>query len=120
MKWRVYWTSLILLLLGVSLLYNKRKYPDKSTFWLLWKSAADCGLIGFLAWLCPALLIAFISMWVLEHVKTDSILKTIAGVLTGLGLSALAGWFLEVILLLGIFGINIFTSKWLENWKRYT
>ena len=114
MKWKLYWGGVAAALLCVCFWRNWRKYRHgytipafrKSWVFVTFKSVADASLVGLLAWLCPPLLIAYCVFHLVRYVSDNPIWKMTFSVLAGLSLAAIGGWFLELLLFIGVFAID--------------
>jgi hypothetical protein len=115
-----FWAATIVFLSGLLLWRNKRKYPSKRVYWLITKSLTELTIVVTSAIRMPALLCAWISLWVTKPIK-EPWLRTTVGVLLAVGLGWLALFGMEVILLLSVLAVDDITgeqSGFLGNLKR--
>ncbi len=119
--WRAYWGSVGLLLFGIRLYFNHRQYPAKSRAWKGFKAAVDSSLTCLMAAFCPALLIGYCGLWIARQFKGDGLSKTIVVTTASVVLGLVGGWFLEVLLIIGVFGSDLVTGKLLFDspWKKH-
>jgi len=117
-KWHAYWAVLAAAMLAVNFWRNRRKYRGESRLWVAGKSFADTSLVCLLAVFCPPLLIAYSVLWLVQFVSEDPLWKTTFSVVAGISLAAIGGWFLEAVLIVGLFSIDIVTGRFLRHWRR--
>jgi hypothetical protein len=116
----VFWTATILFLSGLLFWRNKRKYPGKQVVFLITKSMTELALLMLSALRLPALLCAWISLWVTRPIK-EAWLRTTVGILIAVGLGYLSIFAMEIILLLSVFSIDEITGTehgFLKNWTK--
>jgi len=116
-KWHAYWIGLAAALLAVNFWRNRRKYRVESRLWCTGKSLADTSLVCLLAVFCPPLLIAYSVLWLAQFVSDEPIWKTTFSILAGISLAAVGGWFLEIVIVIGLFAVDLVTSRFLHHWK---
>jgi hypothetical protein len=117
-----FWSVALATLGGLLFWRNKRKYARKSVPWLLGKSAVELLILGLTAAFSPALLIVWLVTWVTRPIETPW-LRTVIGVLTGVTFGFLSNVAVEVLLILGVFSIDMKTgsherSGFLNCWSR--
>src|ERR1019366_4845714 len=117
-KWHVYWLSLAATLLAVNVCINRRRYRGESKTWCFGKSLVDTTLVCFLAAFCPPLLCAYVVLWSVQYVSAEPVWKTTFSIVAGIGLAAIGGWFLEGVILLGLFAIDLVTGRFVHHWRR--
>src|SRR5450759_2770171 len=105
-NWKVYWGALLASLFAVSLWRNHRKYQERSRWFRLGKAFMDAALVSLLATFCPPLLIAYCVLWATQFIPGDNVIKTTCSVVAGLSFTLIGGFFLEVLLVLGVFAIG--------------
>ena len=115
-NWKVYWGALFASLFTVSLWHNNRKYKERSRWFRLGKAFMDAALVSLLATFCPPLLIAYCVLWATQFIPGDSVIKTTCSVVAGLSFTLIGGFFLEVLLVLGVFAIDLVTGKFFHHW----
>jgi hypothetical protein len=114
-----FWASTVVFLSGLLLWRNKRKYPRKPVVWLMTKSLTELTILVVSALRLPALLCAWISLWVTRPIK-QAWLRTTVGVLLAFGLGWLSMFAMELVLLMSVFSIDEITGEdqgFLKNWK---
>ena|SRR5664280_977201 len=116
-KWYAYWAALATAMFGVSLWRNWRKYKGRSKKFIFVKAAVDALFVGALAAFCPPLLIAYCVLQLAKYVKGDAIWKTTFSVVAGMTLSAVGGWFVELVLVVGLFAADLVTGRFLHHWN---
>lgn len=123
MRTKSYWTMLASAALGISVLWNKRNYPDQSWSWVVGKTVLDLGLLAILTAFLPALVLAYSCMFVLDllnkYTGTDRVLRMTAAVLTGLALTTVAGRFIEILVLIGAAAMDLVTGRLLYLYRSY-
>lgn len=116
-NWKLYWAALFGSLFAVCLWRNNRLYRDKSGMWKAGKAFLDAAIVALLAAFCPPLLIAYCVLWVTRRIPGSAIVKTTISVLAGLTFTLIGGFFLEVLVLIGTFAIDILTGEALRFWE---
>lgn len=109
-KWILFSSIGTLVLFVASLVRNYKLYPNRSKIWLTTKSSLDIILILLTALKLPRLLVAWIAYWLTKPVK-NNIARISIGVGVGLFLDYLSGGFLEMLILLGAFAIDLVTGR---------
>lgn len=117
-----FWTVALALLGGLLFWRNKRKYRHKSPWWLLGKSSVELLVLGLTAAFLPALLIVWLVTWVTRPIARPWV-RTVVGVLSGIAFGFLSNVAVEVLVLLGVFSIDMKTgthdrSGFLNCWRR--
>ncbi|MGC1580447.1 MAG: hypothetical protein WA766_03135 [Candidatus Acidiferrales bacterium] len=116
MKWKLYWAALVAALLGVCYFKNTRNYRNKTTTWKAGKSLIECGLLVLAAAFAPILLAIYGSMLITQKIQRPAI-RVGVGFLTGIGLTLLLSSFLELVVLLGVFSIELLSGDFLGYWQ---
>lgn len=114
-----FWTATIVFLSGLLLWRNKRKYPAKTVKWLMTKSLTELTILVASAIRLPALLCAWIGLWVTKPIRQPWLRVTV-GVLTTVVLGYLSLFAMEVVLILSVFSIDEITGEkegFLRNWN---
>lgn len=114
-----FWAATIAFLSGLLLWRNKRKYPSKSVLWLILKSLSELAILVLSALRMPALLCAWIGLWVTRPIK-EPWLRTTIGVILGFGLGYLMLFGMEILLILSVFAVDDITGEkngFLKNLK---
>src|ERR1035441_299033 len=114
-NWKVYWGALFASHFAVSLWRNNRKYKERSRWFRLGKAFLDAALVALLAAFCPSLLIAYCVLWATQFIPGDNVIKTTCSVVAGLSFTLIGGFFLEVLLVLGVFAIDLVTGKFFRS-----
>jgi hypothetical protein len=109
--------ALFATLLGLCCWRNRRKYKDRTGWFCIGKGLLDAMLLSLLAWLCPPLLIAYCVLWLTQFVPGDNVVKTTCSIVAGLLFTVIGGFFLEVVLVLGVFAMDLVTGKFLHHWE---
>jgi hypothetical protein len=117
-RFAAYWAALSVVLVSVSLVRNWLLHPGESRWFVAGKAAVEAALVAVLAAFCPPLLIAFCTLWLCSFVWDHAALKTAASVAIGIVLSLLAGLYLEILLLVGVFSMNNITGEFVQNWRK--
>ena len=113
---RLYWAALFSSLFAVCLWRNHRLYRQKNWFWKTGKAILDAAIVGLLAAFCPPLLIAYCVLWLTRWIPGNAVVKTTISVLAGLIFTLIGGFFLEALVLIGTFAIDILTGDVLRFW----
>lgn len=116
MKWSVYWTALVGALLGVLWLKNSHTHKDKTTQWNLGKSIIECILLVLAVAFMPAIIAIYGSMWITKGIKRPGI-KILVGFSVGTVLMIVMGWALEILVLVGVFSIDVLSDDFLSFMK---
>lgn len=113
MKWSVYWTALVGALLGALYLKNNHNHKDKSLQWNLLKSCSECILLVLAVAFMPAIIAIYGSMWITKGIKRPGI-KILVGFSVGTALMLIMGWALEILVLIGVFSIDVLSDDFLS------
>jgi hypothetical protein len=115
MKIKAYWGALGACLLGASLFWNKQQYPERSWLWIVGKSGVDLALLVVLTAVLPALVLAYSCIWTMDqlgpHLPKDRILRVTVAIITTTGIAWLGGIFLEALLFIGVFAMDLVTGR---------
>jgi lysylphosphatidylglycerol synthetase-like protein (DUF2156 family) len=104
-----FWALAVTFVGGCLLWRNRLRYKRKSWFWTLGKSLSETALLFLTAALLPALLIVWLVLWITKPIKKPWV-KTLVGVLSGLVFSLCSSFMLELLVVLGIFAIDLKTG----------
>jgi hypothetical protein len=115
--WKAYWIAAGSALCTLSAIRNWRKYRGHSLWFIAGKSAMDSGLLVSLAVFCPPLLVSLCVLWLLQFIKDDPVWKTVFAVFAGMGLTAVGAWVLEGLIVIGVFSIDLLSSRMLKYWR---
>lgn len=116
MKWILYWTSLLGLLFGGLYLKNRHRHSDKTRQWQLGKSAIEMCLLALAAALMPAIIVAYASMWATKNIQRPAF-RIGAGFMIGTLLFMTIGSVLEILVIVGIFAIDLVSDDYLDFLK---
>jgi hypothetical protein len=83
----------------------------------LGKAFMDAALVSLLATFCPPLLIAYCVLWTMQFIPGDNVIKTTCSVVAGLSFTLIGGFFLEAILFVGVFAVDLVTGKFIHHWR---
>lgn len=115
MKWKLYWASMISIMVGLVFWKNHRLYPGKGYTWWITKTVVEAGILVIVTMYAPVLLVVYGSMWITESINIKSNkLKIGLGVLIGMMLALLADLVLEVLVVLGIFSIELVSRDFIK------
>jgi hypothetical protein len=109
-RYRLFWAALMAALLGVAFWKNSRSYPHKSTLWRLGKAVIDTGLVVLMVINAPALLLAYVVIWLSSPFRNKIILVTTAFA-SILAVTHLAGVAFEAVAVLGVFAVELLTGQ---------
>jgi hypothetical protein len=112
-KWKLYWATLVAALLGVLFLKNRKMYADKTWKWQTSKSLIEGTLLVLSAVFMPVFLVVYGSTWITQGIKRPAI-KVGVSCLVGTVLMLTVGSFLELLVLLGVFSIELISSDFLN------
>lgn len=114
------WAAAIALAGGFLFWRNKRCYQRRWQ-WTLTKSLCEVLVLFLTATMMPALLIVWLVVWITGPIKRPWV-KTLVGVLGGIGFGFLSSFALEVLVFLGLFAVDLKTGEseggYLNCWKR--
>jgi hypothetical protein len=116
MKWHAYWVGLVSLLFGALYFKNIHNHPDKTGQWRLGKTAIECILLILAAAFMPAILVIYASFYFTRNIKRPGF-KMVAGVAIGTSLMMIVGWALEILVLIGVFSIDLLSNDFLSYYK---
>lgn len=110
MKWYLYWATLITALLGVLWYKNRHFYPKQTKKWNAGKSLIECGLLVLAAAFMPLILTAYGGYWVTKRIARPGY-RIAVGFCTGILMMLMITNFLELVVLIGVFAIEILTGE---------
>jgi len=118
------WTAGLTIPGGLLFWRNKSRYHDQSTARQAGKSVVELVILFLTATFLPALLVVWLVVWATQPIKTPW-LRTTVGVLTGVVFGFLSNVAVEVLVLLGVFSIDMKTGTaepggCLNWWRRAT
>jgi hypothetical protein len=114
MKWYLYWLTLITALLGILWYKNRRYYPTRTKKWNAGKSLIEGGLLVMAAAFLPAILAVYGGYWVTQRIERPAY-KIGVGFFTSIVMMLMLTNFLELVVLIGVFAIEIVSSTFLEH-----
>jgi hypothetical protein len=115
--WKAFWAACITTLLGLSLWQNRRAYQKKSWTWVSFKSAIDVSVVVGLAMRIPILLCGYVILWLTKPLSKKPVLRTTVGALIGIAVSFFSGFAMEIIVVAGIFAIDMVTGGIWHYWQ---
>lgn len=120
MKWklRAFWALLSSFVYSVAFFNNSKKYSQESFGFRSLKSFFDAGLSLLLATKFPALLIGYITFWFSSFFSKSPMERITASVLAGVFLNSVSSRYKEIEVVLGVFGTDLVTSRFVYHWRR--
>lgn len=97
-------------LFGLAYLKNTYSYKSKSLNWRLGKSLADTALVVLTAYKLPAMLVAWLVMWITRPLKRRGIQVTLS-IIFGIIFHSIGGYVLEVLCILSIVAVDLVTGS---------
>lgn len=119
-RWRAVVGAVCGLTVIATFVVNRRRYPKESLIFVAKKTALDVSVLGLLCAfpVLTPLLITFTVMWLMSFLKLDGVYEKVAAFFSGMALGFLSLYVLEVVIGLGIFSVNVFTGRFLEEWYK--
>ena len=77
-RYRLFWAALVAALLGLAFWKNSRSSPRKSRLWRFGKAVIDTGLVVLMVIYAPALLLAYVVIWLTGPFRNKIIQVTTA------------------------------------------
>ena len=109
-RYRLFWAALMAALLGLAFWKNSRSYPHKSPLWRLGKAVIDTGLVVLMVLYAPALLLAYVVMWLCSPFR-NRIIQLTTAFASILAVTHLAGVVFEAVAVLGVFAVELLTGQ---------
>jgi hypothetical protein len=109
-RYRLFWAALVAALLGLAFWKNSQSYPRKSLLWRLGKAVIDTGLVVMMVIYAPALLLAYVVIWLTSPFR-NRIIQLTTGFASILVVSHLAGVVFEAVAVLGVFAVDLLTGQ---------
>jgi hypothetical protein len=109
-RYRLFWASLAAVLLGLAFWKNSQSYPRKSRLWRFGKAVIDTGLVVLMVIYAPALLLAYVVIWLTSPFR-NRIIQLTTGFASILVVSHLAGVVFEAVAVLGVFAVDLLTGQ---------
>jgi fatty acid desaturase len=97
-------------LLSLAFWKNSRSYPQKSRLWRLGKAVIDTGLVVLMVVYAPALLLAYVVIWLTSPFR-NKIIQVTAAFASILAVTHLAGIIFEAVAVLGVFAVDLLTGQ---------
>lgn len=116
-KWKAFWATGLAALFGLSLWQNRRRYQQRSWWFVSIKSAVDTGLVSLLAMKMPAMLCGYVILWLSKPVKGKPMVRTTITTLLGVGISVAANRFMEAVVILGVLAMDLVSGGFARYWK---
>lgn len=116
MRWKIYWSILIGGLLALLVYKNWRQFRDKSKQWIITKSGLEFAGILAAAIYLPALLIAYVSIWITQPIKYMSVRIGIS-VIVGVILTLMSGFVLEGLVVLSVFAVELVSGDCIAYYR---
>jgi hypothetical protein len=110
MTMKAFWAAMIAILGGLLFWRNTVRYRHKSGFWRIGKSALEMVLLVATAQFLPGMLIAWLVLWATRPIQ-NGWLKTVVGVVSGITFGFLNNIFAELLVLFGVFAVEIKTGE---------
>jgi uncharacterized membrane protein len=109
-RYRLFWAAMVAALLGVAFWKNSRSYPHKSPLWRLGKAVIDTGLVVLMVLYAPALLLAYVVMWLCSPFR-NRVIQVTTAFASILAVTHLAGVVFEAVAVLGVFAVDLLTGQ---------
>jgi hypothetical protein len=105
----IFLASMCTVVSGLLFWRNSARYPTKSVIWRAIKSIIELGLILLTAIRLPVMLVSWTCLWLTRPVDQPW-LKITLGVIFGVTLGFVSAYFLELLIILGIFSVDEITG----------
>ena len=109
-RYRLFWAALMAALLGLAFWNNSRSYPHKSRLWRLGKAVIDTGLVVLMVLYAPALLLAYVVMWLCSPFR-NRVIQVTTAFASILAVTHLAGVVFEAVAVMGVFAVDLLTGQ---------
>jgi hypothetical protein len=109
-RYRLFWAALVAALLGLAFWKNSKSYPHKSRLWRLGKAAIDSGMVVLMVIYAPALLLAYVVIWLTSPFR-NKIIQVTTAFASILAITHLAGVVFEAVAVLGVFAVDLLTGQ---------
>jgi hypothetical protein len=107
--WKLFWIALWSILVGALITRNVIRYKDQPFLWCIGKSVLDTVLVVFSALFLTPFLVAMNVSWIVSFFDKKWA-KLVIGTISGIVFGLLAGYAIEVLVLFGIFSVDIKTG----------
>jgi fatty acid desaturase len=97
-------------LLGLAFWKNSQSYPQKSRLWRLGKAVIDTGLVMLMVVYAPALLLAYVVIWLTSPFR-NKIVQVTTAFASILAVTHLAGVIFEFVAVMGVFAVDLLTGQ---------
>lgn len=108
-RWKVFWFSVWAILFGGIFARNYIKYKDHSIWWLFFKSLTDLSVLGLFSIFATPLLIAADVLWI-QSFFSKKWQKFTFGTIAAIVLGLLSELYMEVLVVIGIFSVDLKTG----------
>jgi hypothetical protein len=109
-RYRLFWAALLAALLGLAFWKNSQSYPRKPPLWRLGKAVIDTGLVVLMVIYAPALLLAYVVIWLTSPFR-NRIIQITAAFAAVLAFTHLAGVVFEAVAVMGVFAVDLVTGQ---------
>lgn len=105
----IFLVTLCSTVLGLLFWRNSSRYPTKSILWRAGKTVIELSLVLLTALRLPVMLVSWSCLWITRPIQTPWI-KVTVGVAIGTILGFLSMYALELLIIIGVFGIDDITG----------
>jgi hypothetical protein len=115
-----FWTISIALVTGLLFWRNSKRYAHRPISFRLTKTLAEFVLIFLSAWRLPALLGAWIGLWLTKPIRDPRIKVTVGVLIAGL-IGFCSVYVMELVILAAVFAVDGITGTgdgFLSDWKK--
>ena len=117
-RYKMFWVACITAMFGVAVWKNSISYPAMKWYNRLAKAAVDTTLVVLMAVFYPALLVMYVVLWLTSPFKNKHA-QVAAGFGGALLLGHLAGVVFEVVIIAGIFAVDLVTGQVLARMRKH-
>lgn len=114
-KWYAYWAVLVSGLLGLLYWKNSSNHKNKTWKWNAGKSVIEGIMLVLSAAFMPAFLVIYGGMWCTRRIEKPAI-RAGVGFAVSIGLMLMLANFLEFVVVLGVFAIDLIATDFLAYW----
>jgi fatty acid desaturase len=104
-------------LFGAAFWKNSQSYPHRSRLWRLGKAVIDTGLVVLMVIYAPALLLAYVVIWLTSPFR-NKIIQVTTAFAAILAVTHLAGLVFEAVAVLGVFAVDLLTGQVLARMNK--
>ena len=116
-RYKLFWIACGASLLGLAYWKNTKSYPLMKWYNRFIKSGIDTGIVILMGLYAPALLLMYVVIWLTSPFKNKTAQVT-AGFAAGLAVSHIAGVLFEVVMIAGIFAVDLVTGQVLARMQK--